>query len=169
MRVTSTVASKKVKELKEQIEQAKVLDMKSRYFLACIGEDPESVRPEYDFLESTQNIAALEAKLRKIKHAINVFNTQQKLDGFEITIDEALVMLPQLTVEKQRLTEMAAKLPKERKSQGYLSNTSIIDYQYVNYDLNLAKRELEETTKLLSNIQTELNRVNTTVEFEIPD
>ena len=118
MRVTSTVASKKVKELKEQIEQATVLDMKSRYFLACIGEDPESVRPEYDFLESTQNIAALEAKLRKIKHAINVFNTQQKLDGFEITIDEALVMLPQLTVEKQRLTEMAAKLPKERQSQG---------------------------------------------------
>ena len=167
MRVTSTQASKIVKELVEKIENEKVLDRKSRTFLAAMGEDPETLRPEYDFLKTSQKIADLELKLRKIKHAINVFNVNQKLEGFNMTIDQALIALPQLTKEKARLTEMANMLPKERRDS-YL-NKNIIDYEYVNYDVELVKKELEETTKLLSGLQTELNRVNTSVEFEIPD
>lgn len=167
MKVTSTQAAKMVRDLNEKIEQAKVLDKKSRTFLAVIGEDPDTVRPNYDYIRSSQKIDNLQRRLRRVKHAINVFNTQQKLEGFNITIDEALIMLPQLTSEKKILTEMAERLPKERKSDPWTKN--IIDYEYVNYDIELVKKDLETTTKLLSELQTELNKVNTTVEFEIPD
>ncbi len=69
----------------------------------------------------------MEAKIRKLKHAINIFNATQTVDGFDMTIDELLVYIPQLTKRKSKLLEMKSRLPKGvwRTVQ---APVSIIDY-----------------------------------------
>ena len=165
MRVTSTEAAKIVKELSEKVLLLKNIDEKSRVFYASVGENPEDVRPEYDFVESSNEIARLQAEIRHIKHAINCFNTTQKLDKFDMTIDEVLVYLPQLSAEKSRLLTMSRQLPKQRR--GSYNSSNIVDYEIANYNIDVVKAALENVTKKLSEVQTELNRVNSTVEFEI--
>lgn len=64
---------------------------------AAMGEDIESVRPAYDYAKTQARLEELEGTIRRLKHAINRFNTTQVVDGFGITIDEMLVYIPQLT------------------------------------------------------------------------
>lgn len=164
MKVTSTEAAKKVKELSEKFFLLKNIEDKSKIFYASVGENPEDLRPEYDFVKISNEMAEIQAEIRHIKHAINCFNTTQKLDAFDMTIDEVLVFMPQLSAEKSRLMKMSQQLPKQRRER---YNSNIVDYEIANYDIDLVKQELERVTKLLSEIQTELNKINSTVTFEI--
>ena len=165
MRVTSTEAAKMVKELTEKLVLLKSIDEKSRVFYASVGESPEDVRPEYDFVESSNEMARLQAEIRHIKHAINCFNTTQKLEKIGMTIDEVLVYLPQLSAEKSRLLTMSRQLPKQRRES--YSPSNIVDYEIANYDIDTVKEALEKVTKQLSEVQTELNKINSTITFEI--
>lgn len=56
----------------------------------------------------------LEDKIRKVKHAINQFNLTQDVPGFNMTIDQMLIYIPQLTARKNKLNRMRSRLPKER-------------------------------------------------------
>ena len=49
------------------------------------------MRPAYNFKEMRDAQDELEKKIRKVKHAINVFNTVTIIPDFDITIDEMLV------------------------------------------------------------------------------
>ena len=100
-----------------------------------MGEDIESVRPAYDYAKTQARLEELEGTIRRLKHAINRFNTTQVVDGFGITIDEMLVYIPQLTKRKSKLLEMKSRLPKERVEEQYGRQSNIIDYTYTNYDL----------------------------------
>ena len=165
MLITSAKASKMIKDLNDQIRQLQEIDRKSSVFLCAMGEDPETVRPEYDFIKISDEINKLQFKVRKLKHALNVFNTTTPLTKFPMTIDEALVFMPQLTADKARLEKMVARLPKERREDRY--GVNIVDYEYANYDIDEAKQVLDETRKMLSDLQLDLNDINTSVQFEV--
>ena len=112
MKYTSAEAGKLIKKLEDEIRRLQENEAKSATFRAASTEDPESLRPAYDFAETQERIAALQAELRAAKHAVNVFNTTHTLPGFEdLTIDQALVLLPQLNAQKEKLRVMAARLP----------------------------------------------------------
>lgn len=108
----------------------------------------------------------MEQKIRQVKHAINLFNTTHTVPGFDLTIDEMLVLIPQLTKRKNKLAEMKEKLPKTRE-QTY-SKSNIVDYRYINYDSDAAASEYEKAAELLSRAQTALDTVNNTETLEIP-
>ena len=112
------------------------------------------------------NVDEMEQKIRRVKHAINVFNTTHTVPGFDLTIDEMLVLIPQLTKRKNKLAEMKEKLPKTREQTYGKSN--IVDYRYINYDSNEAASEYEKAAELLSRAQTALDTVNNTETLEIP-
>ncbi len=167
MKYTSAEANKLLKKLNE--EKAMLLDNESRSatFSAALGEDVESVRPEYDYGETAEKLEALNASVRRVKHAINLFNTTHIVPGFDMTIDEMLVYIPQLTEKKARLLAMSSRLPKERKSvSGYGSN-AVIDYLYANYDVSKAAKDYSAVSELLSKAQTALDIVNNTETMEI--
>ena len=102
-------------------------------FLAAVGEDIESVRPDYNFKETQDALDEVERKIRKLKHALNVFNSTTVIPEFGMTIDEMLVYIPQLTAKKNKLARMKDKLPKVREQTRV--NSSILDYRYLNYDV----------------------------------
>lgn len=100
--------------------------MVSGDFLAALQEDIESVRPKYNFKEMRDAQAEVERKIRKLKHALNVFNTTTIVPDFDMTIDEILVFLPQLNKQCSLLSGMRDAMPKVRVSSGYSGNSATL-------------------------------------------
>lgn len=169
MRYTSAEAAKRLRALNEE-HDALILEMEQKAtFMAAMGEEPDSVRPEFDFGAIWEKILTVEAKIRKVKHAINVFNASTIIDELEMTIDQVLIYIPQLTAQKYRLTEMAARLPKQRENVAFGRTVPIIDYTYANYDIEEAKKRLQVVSEQLSKAQLALDLANSTLTFEIED
>ena len=164
MLFTSSEAAKFLRKLNEERQAIESTEQKSSTFPAAINEDVENVRPEYNYAETQKILAELEAKVRKVKHAINKFNLEHEVPGFNMTVDEMLVYIPQLTKKKQKLSSMRDTLPKVRET---LRLNGIVDYTYTNYDIEEVKRDYKKVADELSRAQTALDVLNNTVKFEI--
>ena len=165
MKVTSAQANKLLKKLQASYEDVCAKENKSYRYVAAVTEDADSVKPAYDFAKTQKRKEDICAQIRRLKHSINVFNTTTVIPEFGITVDEALVYLPQLRAVVQKYDEMRSYLPKERIS-GYSSST-IIEYKYTNYDVLEAEEKYNEAASKLTALQLALDVVNSTVEFEI--
>ena len=160
MKYTSAQANKLLKKLNDEYSALLDKEQRSRDFRAAMGEDVESVRPAYDYAETQARLAELEGKIRALKHAINCFNMTHFVDGFEMTIDEMLVYIPQLTRRKNKLREMKSRLPKERIEEQYGRQSNIIDYRYANYDIAAVEADYDKTVDELSRAQLALDAIN---------
>ena len=167
MKVTSSQAAKILRKYQDELRNTELLESQSREFLAAVGEDVESVRPDYDYAQTQAKCDELEAKIRKLKHAINVFNSTQIVPGFDMTIDMMLIYLPQLSARCEKLRRMQSVLPKARSESFRGASVNVIDYRYANYDIDAAKADYDRLCDMLAKAQTALDTVNTTVEFEI--
>lgn len=165
MKYTSAEANKLLKKLIEQVTALSSQEDASSTFVASVSEDKESCRPDYDYGSMRAEIDGLNGKIRKVKHALNVFNSTTVVPGFGITIDEMLIYIPQLSEKKRLLLSMSSKLPKERVK--FSSSSNIIDYTYTNYDISKAKADFDEVSDILSRAQLALDSVNQTVQFEL--
>ena len=168
MKATSAEAAKILRQLRDELSTVLRRESNTSSFLAALGEDVESARPEYDYAETQSAAAALEEKIRKVKHAINVFNTVTQVPGFDMTIDEMLVYLPQLTDRVSKLSSMKDALPKTREVTGYSRTGNVIDYRYANYDIARAAADYTAAAELLAKAQTALDLVNSTAQLELP-
>lgn len=165
MKISSKNASKLLKQFNEERDSLILQENQSKMFLAAVGEDIESVRPEYDYDAVQKQLKDLEEKIVKLKHAINVFNTTTVLKDFEMSIDEMLVYIPQLTQRKNKLDQMRKVLPKQRVENYTSSN--IIDYRIINYDLEKIRKDYDKTVEELNRAQSALDEANINLSFEV--
>lgn len=115
MKLTSAEANKMIRALKDQYRLLFSQEENVVSFIAATTENVEEVRPPYSYEETAAKYDEIERKIRKIKHALNVFNATTKVEGFDMTIDEMLVFLPQATdrppAEAVRHAGKAGKVP----------------------------------------------------------
>lgn len=166
MTLTSAQANKLLGKLNDNLASLQNKERQTCAFNAALSEDIESVRPKYDYTATQVAIDEISDKIRKVKHAINVFNTTTIVPELNMTIDEVLVLIPQLTRQRCKLNAMKSRLPKERVQTG-VRNSNIIDYVIANYDIAETERDYESVSDYLAKVQTALDVVNTTVTFEI--
>ena len=167
MKVTSAQAAKMLRKLEYEMDDIISKEEISREFVAAVGEDVESVRPEYSFAGTQAKLIDLENRIRALKHAINVFNSNTVIPEFGMTIDQVLVYLPQLSRRRDKLHIMMSKLPKVRDLSRGRNGGNIIDYYYANYDIAEASKAYDEVSDTLARVQTALDTVNNTVTFEL--
>lgn len=167
MRYTSAEAGKLLRKLNEERDALEQKEARSSTFLVSLGEDAETVRPAYDYQCTQEALAELDRKIRTVKHAINTFNLSQTVPGFDMTIDQMLIYIPQLTARKRKLAGMKDRLPKQRETDLIGSSSNIIDYSYANYDIALAERDYEVVSDELARAQTALDVVNNIETMEI--
>ena len=166
MKYTCAEAAKVLRKLNEDLKVLRAKEMKGYRFTAAVDEDLASARPVYNYIQTQDEQLQIEAKIRKVKHAINRFNLETVIPEFEMTVDEMLVYIPQLSERKRKLTQMASFLPKERVSNGYQS-TKIIEYTYTNYDLQQAADDLARVSDELARAQTALDVINNQGQLEL--
>ena len=166
MKYTCAEAAKMLRKLNEELKVLRAKELKGYRFTAAVDEDLESARPVYDYEKTQEEQRRIEAKIRYIKHAINCFNIRTMVPGFDMSIDEMLVYIPQLSARKRKLSDMASFLPKERVSNGYQA-TKIIEYTYTNYEIQKAADDLAEVTDELARAQTALDVVNNQEQMDI--
>lgn len=163
MQYTSAQANKILKKLAEERERLLSLERAGKVFIAATTEDKESARPNYSYKDTKKALAKIEADIRVIKHAINVFNTTHFVEGFDLTVDQMLIYIPQLVERKHQLSQMTQALPKQRLTSN--GRTNLIEYQYVNYDIDSVKQDYAAISEELSRAQVALDCLNNTETF----
>ena len=166
MKYTSAEAAKLLRSLNEAHSALSEKEKKCETFLVSVGEDVESVRPEYDYRAVRAQLDELEEKIRRVKHAINTFNLTHVVPGFDMTVDQMLVYIPQLNTRKAKLPERCGRLPKTRENNAY-GRSNTIDYRYINYELSSTEADLKKVSDTLSRAQTTLDVVNNSEALEI--
>lgn len=163
MILTSAEANKRLKKLNDELRALEVMESKSAVFNAAVGEDEELIRPEYSFSDTQEQMEVIREKIIGLKHKINAFNLGMKVEGYDLTIDEVLTLLPMLSERRKMLAGMAARLPRERaKSYGYGTN-AVIDYVIANYDVDEAEQAYNELSEKISSLQNAIDITNSTV------
>ena len=166
--MTSAYANKMLKNLEEDKAFWVNKEEASSTYVAAINEEP--VVPEYDYTEVAATIAALDEKTAIIKHALNVTNATAKVQvgDTEMSIDTILIKMAQLNKRKAVLDQMRKQLPKTREEQhSYMSRNAVPEYRYINYDLELIKKEYEAVSKSIIEMQMALDKYNQIVQFEV--
>lgn len=166
--MTSAYANKMLKSLEEDKSFWLNKEEESCAYVAAINEEP--VVPDYDYVEAAATIAELDEKIAIIKHALNVTNAIAKVQVGDVTmsIDSILIKMAQQNKRKTVLDVMRKRLPKAREEQrSYMSRNSVPEYRYINYDLDLIKKEYELVSKSIMEMQMALDKYNQTVQFEV--
>ena len=167
-KMTSAYANKMLRKLNEDKEFWRSKESEGCMYVAALDEEP--VIPDYDYTEVAQHIAEIDAQIVKIKHAINVSNCTNEIvvGDTSMTIDALLVTMAQLNKRKAILDSMRKQQPKARINSGlYNARKTAPEYQYINYDLDLVKKEYEKIDAEVSAMQIALDKYNQTVEFDV--
>ena len=168
MKYTSAQAGKLLRKFNDDYTALLKKEEMSKDFLVSLGENPDNIRPDYDFTAMQAELQALEDKIRIVKHALNLFNTQTVIPDFGITIDEMLVLIPQLSKRKQKFAAMKGKLPKMREQGGaYARISAVVEYRYLNYDVAQVEAAYEAVSEQLAKAQMALDLVNNSEQLEI--
>ena len=164
MKLSSKDANKMLKGFEQEVYDLLAKENYTRCFTAATTESKEDVRPEYNYESTQKQVAELQQKIRKIKHAINVFNTTTMVDGFNMTIDEMLIYIPQLNKHVQKLQRMKNT---ESVTRHVHHSSNIIDYSYINYDLDKVTYDYKQASEELNRAHLTLDKINITKEFEV--
>lgn len=167
-KMTSAYANKMLKSLEEDKAFWVNKEEASSTYLVANNEEP--VVPEYDYVQVANTIVEIDEKIAIIKHALNVANATAKVvvGDIEMSIDTILIRMAQLNKRKNILDVMRKRIPKAREEQrSYMSRNTVPEYRYINYDLDLIKKEYESVSKAIMEMQMALDRYNQTVQFEV--
>lgn len=162
--LTSASANKHIKLLTEQKNTLLVKERTASFYRAFQNEEP--VVPEYDFDDLHVAIADIDFKIRKIKHALNIFNCSTIVPETNMTIDETLVYMAQLTARKVVLSTMATVAPKERVDS-FRNTSPVAEYKYANFDCKRVADIHKNVAEKIAKIQISLDTVNQTQTFEV--
>ncbi|MGN1190518.1 MAG: hypothetical protein ACI4SL_09015 [Candidatus Ornithospirochaeta sp.] len=164
-KMTSAEIAKTIKGLDHECAQLLQREREACVYTIANGEDPNEARPDYDYSQVQNKIASLQEETRRLRHSLNVFNTTQVVPGFDMTIDQMLVYIPQLNQKVQKLDTMRSRFQKTRKDAG--SFTSFWEYECCNYDVKKAEADYKVAAEELRRAQNILDKLNSTVEIEL--
>ena len=167
-KMTSAYANKVLKKLKEDKVFWVKKEQEGYVYVAALDEEP--VIPEYDYKTVADNIAEIDEKIAIIKHTINLVNVTNEIAVGDkmYTIDTILVKMAQMNKRKEVLDRMRKMQPQTRiRTDVYISRKTSPEYQYINFDLELVKKEYEELDSQIAIMQIELDKFNQTFEFEV--
>ncbi len=167
MKYSSQKLGKILKKTEDELSSLILKESQSKEFNAAVGEDAESVRPQYNFSETQAKREELESRIRTIKHALNKYNVSTIVPELNMTIDQALIYIPQLVKQKHQYSAMKDKMPKTRVSSNFFKGINLIDYVYVNYDVSEAAAKYEEITEKLATAQMALDKINAEENIEL--
>lgn len=148
---------KMIKDL--ETKKAKLLDYQNRNSTTSYLEKEKPIPSTYSYDETKKEIDELDKEIRRLRGILNYANVTTMIDEFNISVNEALIYLAQLTGRLDRLSLMVSRNKISRVS---LRNTNVAEYTVINYDLDTVKKDYQETRDLICKLQIAIDRSNLT-------
>lgn len=170
MKLTSAQAHKLLKKLEEDKNLIIENEIRNRICSSTIEKSTNKVifsnKTEYSFSETEKELQKVISDIVKLRHAINVVNTTVEIatEYGNMTVDQILVMLPQLNDRQWKLKHMMSVMPKESRLIGSTDN---IQVDVINYSIDDVKEAYAAISKKITDLQLALDKHNQTYEFEI--
>lgn len=161
MKVCNSEAMKVIKELEEKKKNVIYTeDYRSR---VSYKEGEEKICGKYDYSKTRAAVEEIDGRIRGIKHALAVCNCTAAVEGFGLTIGEALVYLAQLNAEYQQL----GKLSGYDKLSRRITANGVLEYTECLYDPEKVVADMEELRAKIGKLQVAIDRANLTNFIEI--
>lgn len=165
IKVTSDAANKLIKKLEQEkgILTDKISKMST--FVVAVTENYDQIKAEqeaeFNLNEVIAQIDEIDRKIITIRHAKSVFNNSVVMKN-GLTVGDNIIRLAILEREKGIYSGLATRQKKTRNT----SMNKDIEYTYLNYDLEDAKKKYDSVYTEISEIQEELNIVNSSAEYK---
>ncbi len=162
MKMNSDYANKTMKNLQAEVAAILQAEERDKTYSYSVNEKPHI--PKYSFTETQNKLNELRGKIAVIKHAINQFNISTVLNGYGISMDEALGRMSVLHGEKKRLYALLG-VPETIRDHSFGSTDA--DYICRNFVIEDVQKEYDRVCKELMKIQQAINIANLTIEFDV--
>lgn len=161
MKVCHTEAMKKIKEYEEQ----KRILIRQEYDNSTISykEGEEKIASNYNYKKTRADIAMIDKKIRDIRTKLAYANCTVKVEKFNITIGEALVMLAQMQQEKRVVESLSYRTQLTRR----LTTNGILEYTECLYSPEDASQDAEALRQKIGDLQIAIDKANLTNEIDI--
>lgn len=156
MKMCNTEAMKKIKELETQKKM--LVDNEDRYCQVSYKEGENKIAGDYDYDDTRMKIDALDDEMRAIRCALSKANCTVIVDGFDVTIGEALVMLAQ----KQNKKAQLESLTENKQITRNVTYNGVVEYTECVYDVKRVKEDLQVLRAEISALQMAIDRANLT-------
>ena len=144
MKICHTQAMKQIKELEAQKEA--LIDFEDDNCVLSYKEGEAKTVSSYDYAKTRDEIEKL-----------------VKVDGFNVTLGEALIMLAQMQNKKAQLESLSFKKQKSRS----VTYNGVVEYSECVYDVEAVKAELKDLRLRISDLQIAIDRANLTNYIEV--
>lgn len=158
MKKSPTLLMKELKAIQTEIARVHVTDERDSSVPLNDNYEPRYAS-SYSYEENRNMVKELQKREMAIHTALNVFNMNTKIDGYDLTVSEALVKIAQLRSEIKVLTPMVSH--QETFMTDYSSRYGRSDeIRKSCYDLDKAKEDLRVLQQELAALQVAVDRVN---------
>ena len=125
------------------------------------GEDPSAKKPEYDYVETWNQLMEYDDSIRSVKHAINSFSVSRYVPEYDMTLDELEMYLEDLDRRFNTLKELGDAHPIKRT----IVNRSV-RHTIANYDLKQARKDSERLDDECRKVRRIISEIKESEEFE---
>lgn len=164
MKKCNTEIMKEIKTLEE--EKYDLLNYESDNCAHTYTKDEVPIIHGYDYSSTCDKISKINNRVRYLKGLLAYSNVTTIINGFNMTIGEALIYLAQLNGEKERLKKLSGRNPLTRLG-GYTEAGA--EYTQLEYDPEIVKEDLKKLTNLIYKLQLAIDRTNLTNMIEVED
>ncbi len=160
MQITINEANRKAKQLK--IDYTRIRKEEDNTYTYAHSEGEKPIIQTYDFVKTQAQLKAINEQIAKIRHAVSLFNVTNKVQGMDITVDEALVRISMLSDIKKRLDAMLL-IPDVRRD----NNFHTVDIIHRNFNPDDVQAEANAVTDELNRLRAALDLTNLTSTIEV--
>ena len=142
---------KKLEEIKETL-----LNEESDNCIVTYLQKETPINTGYDYNLTNIKIEECDTEILRLKSLLTKANVETNVEGFEMTIGEALVYLAQLNEKLKRLSYLVNLKPLKR-STGY---DSVPEFTKIVFDREKVLKDYEEVRNLIPKLQMAIDRTN---------
>ncbi|MCI5938420.1 MAG: hypothetical protein SOU07_01330 [Bacilli bacterium] len=154
MKKCHTEIMKEIKKLEEVKET--LLNEESDNCIVTYLQKETPINTGYDYNLTNIKIEECDTEILRLKSLLTKANVETNVEGFEMTISEALVYLAQLNEKLKRLSYLVNLKPLKR-STGY---DSVPEFTKIVFDREKVLKDYEEVRNLIPKLQMAIDRTN---------
>ncbi len=127
------------------------------------GEEPDLLRPPYEYEQSLNDTLELNQKIRIITHAIKKFEISTKVPHFDLTLDQALQLNGMQDSMLQTMKSMIVRVPVRRS----ITRKGAVEYDVANYNISKVTADYENLLAEQALLKEQLNKICVDKLFEV--